>query len=126
MIRIKDDCIELSLGGRVATLASGGTPSERLVEAKAQLQNVLAAAEELAGEARNGDMSDGTASPLRIVRKDGRGSVSRGQVSVTVTYRGLMLGRAMGDRVGVRSVMVRALEQTGEKAAELLEELNRE
>lgn len=126
MIRIKDDCIELSLGGRVATLASGGTPGERLVEAALQLEDVVGAASELADEAHEGEMPTGDASPLRIVRQDGRGSVSRGQVSVTVTYRGLVLGRATGGRAGVNSITAQALDQAGAKAAELLAELNRE
>lgn len=126
MIRILNDRIELALGGRVATLASGGTAGERLLEAEARLKNAVAAAEELAGEARDGGVSDGTASPLRIVQKDGRGSVSRGQASVTVTFEGVVFGRATGDRARAAQLHAEACDRAAVTARSLLAELNRE
>lgn len=124
MIRIQDTIIELALNGRVALLARGGTPSERRVEAALKLEDVIGAAKELADQAHEGDLPTGDATPLRIVRQDGQGSVSRGRVSVTVTFEGLRLGRATGDRSGIRAVTAQALDQAANLAQELLDELN--
>lgn len=122
MIRFLPGSIELVLHRRVAVLATSSDAAARQA-VRAQLQEAVTAAENLARQAEAGEAPDGTGSPLRIVRQPGRGSVSRGRVSISVTFDGLRLGRFVGDQSQAAQVTAQACAQAASTARALLLQL---